>query len=153
MTAFASLQQNELALRCLTSRIAFRLSSSMFLISRCVSWSPRTSSSLKFNCVINSGWKTTLLTSICFVWTSVYLAFSPHGTMLMALIGMSVYGCSRMLDGLVSSPLLLIPKFQPIFKEPGATIELRDIYFYQAFNIFTSYPILALPSLTKPKVT
>jgi hypothetical protein len=45
----------------------------------------------------------TLLTSVFFVRTSVFLAFSPHGTMLAALIRMSVYGCSRMLDGFVSS--------------------------------------------------
>ncbi len=35
-----------------------------------------------------SGWKTTLLTSVFFVQTSAFLAFSPHGTMLTALIRM-----------------------------------------------------------------
>jgi hypothetical protein len=50
-----------------------------------------------------SGWKTTLLTSGSFVWTSAFLAFSPHGTTLTVLIRMSVYGCLQMLDGLVSS--------------------------------------------------
>jgi hypothetical protein len=50
-----------------------------------------------------SGWKTTLLTSVFFVQISVFLAFSPHGTILMVLIRMSVHRCSQMLDGLVSS--------------------------------------------------
>jgi len=31
------------------------------------------------------------------------ISFSPHGTTLMALLRMSVYGCLLMLDGLVSS--------------------------------------------------
>jgi hypothetical protein len=31
------------------------------------------------------------------------ICFSPHGTMLTALLWMCVYGCSPMLDGLVSS--------------------------------------------------
>ncbi len=49
------------------------------------------------------GWKTTLLTSLFFVRTSIFLALSPHGTTLTVLKQMSVYGCSQMLDVLVSS--------------------------------------------------
>jgi len=37
---------------------------------------------------IISRWKTTFLTSVFFVRTSVFLEFSPHGTTLTALIGM-----------------------------------------------------------------
>jgi hypothetical protein len=53
--------------------------------------------------VSDSGWKTTLLTSNFFVQTSVFLALSPHGTTLTALIQMSIYECSQILDGFVSS--------------------------------------------------
>jgi len=41
------------------------------------------------------------LTNIRIFCTDIY--FSPHGTTLTALLQMSVYRCSRMLDGLVSS--------------------------------------------------
>jgi hypothetical protein len=51
----------------------------------------------------SNGWKTTLLTCVFFVRTSVFLALSPHGTKLTVLIRMSVYGRLQMLDGLVSS--------------------------------------------------
>ncbi len=46
-------------------------------------------------------WVENNLTNIRIFCTDI--CFSPHGTTLMALLKMSVYGCSLMLDGLVSS--------------------------------------------------
>jgi hypothetical protein len=46
-------------------------------------------------------WLENNLTNICIFCTDIH--FSPHGTTLIALLQMSVYGCSLMLDGLVSS--------------------------------------------------
>jgi len=60
----------------------------------------------------NNQWVENNLTNICIFCTNICIfctdiCFLPHGTMLAALLRMSntdvQYGCSQMLDGLVSS--------------------------------------------------
>ncbi len=72
------------------------------------------------------GGKTTLLTSVLFVLTSV---FSPRGTTLTAFCR-CWYGCSRMLDGLVSS--------HPKKLAPGGRKRLYDMGHLKTFLIVTS---------------
>jgi hypothetical protein len=73
-----------------------------------------------------SQWVENNLTNIRIFCTDI--CFYPHGTMLMALLQISVYGCSQMLDLLVSSHptfLVIIRFFQQKWRGMGAILSAK----------------------------